>query len=48
VGNSRKGKVNREGEGRQTWLINFVYVYENGTMKSIEIVLKRGKGDKGE
>jgi hypothetical protein len=28
-------------------LMYFAYLYENRTMKSVEIVLKRGEGDEG-
>jgi hypothetical protein len=30
------------------WLIYFVHTYETRTIKSVEIVLRRGRGDKGE
>jgi hypothetical protein len=30
------------------WLIYFTYLYENRTMKPVEIVLRRGEEDKGE
>jgi hypothetical protein len=38
-----RGRVNREGEEGQIWLMYFVYVYENKTMKPTEIVLRRGE-----
>jgi hypothetical protein len=36
--------VNRKGKGGWVWLISFVYVYENWTMKPVEIVLRSGEG----
>jgi hypothetical protein len=34
-------KVNREGEGGPIWSMYFMYMYENRTMKLVEIVLRR-------
>jgi hypothetical protein len=33
----------RESEGGQIWWLCFVYLYENRTMKTVEIVLGRGE-----
>jgi hypothetical protein len=33
-------RVNGEGEGRQIWYMYFVCVYENKTVKTVEIVLR--------
>jgi hypothetical protein len=30
------------------WLMYFIYLYENRTMKPVEIILSRGKGDERE
>jgi hypothetical protein len=35
-------RINREGEGGQIRLMYFVYMYEDRTVKPIEIVLRRG------
>jgi hypothetical protein len=45
---SLKGRVNEKGEGGGVWLMFFIYLYENRTMKLVGIILSRGKGDKGE
>jgi hypothetical protein len=39
--------VNGEVEGGQTWLMYFVHMYENRTMKLAEIVLRRREGGFG-
>jgi hypothetical protein len=45
----RQVRVNGEGEGGWIWCMFFVFVYENRTMKPIEIVLRKGRsGDEGE
>jgi hypothetical protein len=41
VGIRQRRRVNREGEGGRIWWMYLAYVYENRTMKPIEIVLKR-------
>jgi hypothetical protein len=38
------GVVNAEEGGGQIWLMSFLYLHENRTMKPVEIVLKRGAG----
>jgi hypothetical protein len=38
-----RGRVNRGGEGAQTWWMCLVYEYENRTMKPVEIVLRNGE-----
>jgi hypothetical protein len=40
-----EGKVNREGEEGQKWLVFFVYVYENRTLKLVDFVLRREAGE---
>jgi hypothetical protein len=42
------GRVNGEGERGLIWLMYFLYVYENRTMKPVEIILRRGRGDEGD
>jgi hypothetical protein len=37
------GKVIRESEGGVLWWMYFVYVYENRTVKPVEIVLRMGE-----
>jgi hypothetical protein len=37
-----------EGKGESIWLIYFVYVYENKTMKTDKILLRRGEGKEEE
>jgi hypothetical protein len=44
VGTSAGGRVSGEGEGRQIWLMFFVFVYENRIMKLVEIVLRGEDG----
>jgi hypothetical protein len=39
----RRGKVIRKTEGGRIWWIYEVFIYENRTMKPVEIVLRRGK-----
>jgi hypothetical protein len=34
-----------KSEGGQIWSMYFVFVYENRTVKPIEIVLKKGEGE---
>jgi hypothetical protein len=41
-------RVKGEGEGGLIWWVYFVYVYENRTMKPVEIVLRRGEVEEGE
>jgi hypothetical protein len=48
IGRGGKKGRRRKNEGRQIRWMCFVFVYENRTMKPIEIVLRRGEGDKGE
>jgi hypothetical protein len=43
----RGGRLNEEGEGGRMWMVYFVYMYENRTVKSVEIVLRKGKGRSG-
>jgi hypothetical protein len=38
------GEVNREGKGLGIRLMYFVYMYENRTMKPIDVVLKKRGG----
>jgi hypothetical protein len=38
----------RKDEEEQLWLMNFVYQYENRTIKLVTICSKRGKGDEAE
>jgi hypothetical protein len=40
---SGRGRINRVGEGGQIWQMYFIHEYENRTMKSVEIVLRRGE-----
>jgi hypothetical protein len=39
--------MNEEGEGGGIWLMYFIYLYENKTIKSIGIVLRSGEGGCG-
>jgi hypothetical protein len=45
-----KGKVLVEGEGkgRGICLTNFLSMYEYGTLKPVEIILRKGKENNGE
>jgi hypothetical protein len=36
------GGVNGEDKRRGIWLMFFIYLYENRTMKLVEIILSRG------
>jgi hypothetical protein len=38
----------RTGEGEKIWWNYFVFMYENRTMKHVEIVLRRQRVDKRE
>jgi hypothetical protein len=42
------GRMNGEGDGGQISLCTFIYMYENRTMKTVEIVSSRGKRHEGE
>jgi hypothetical protein len=44
VGSSGKGARKGESKGKQIWLMYFIYMYENRTMKPVEIVLRSGEG----
>jgi hypothetical protein len=44
VVSSERGKANEEGKGGQIWLRYFVYMHKNGTLKPIEVILRRGVG----
>jgi hypothetical protein len=48
VGTSERGRVNGEGEGGKTWLMYFIYLYENRIMKPVEIDVRRWGGGEGE
>jgi hypothetical protein len=37
--------VKGEGGGECTWLKYFIHIHENRTIKSVEIVLRRGEFD---
>jgi hypothetical protein len=39
----RGERVNGEGEEEQIWSMYFILMYENMTMKSVEIVLRKGE-----
>jgi hypothetical protein len=41
-------RVNEDGKGGQIWLRYFAYKYEYGTLKPMEIILRRGVGEEGE
>jgi hypothetical protein len=41
-------RVSEEGEGGGTRSMYFMYVYENRTIKLVEIILSRGEGGKRE
>jgi hypothetical protein len=43
----RQGRVDGKSKGEQIWSMYSVFVYENRTMKSAKIVLRRGHGDEG-
>jgi hypothetical protein len=47
LGTSARGR-GKQREGGQTWLIYFIYMYENKTLTPVEIVLRKGKEDKRE
>jgi hypothetical protein len=38
------GREKAKGEGRLIWWVYFEFVYENRTMKPVEIVLRSGEG----
>jgi hypothetical protein len=48
VGTVGGWKTQGKGEGGRIWWMYFVFMYENRTMKPVEIVLRGGKGNKGE
>jgi hypothetical protein len=40
------GRVKAEGEGERIWSKYFIPMYENRTMKTVDIVLRRGWNDR--
>jgi hypothetical protein len=38
------GRVNEEGKGEWIWPIYFLYMYEYGTLKPVEVMLRGGMG----
>jgi hypothetical protein len=42
------GRISRKGIGRWIWLKYYLHMYENGNIVSFDIVLRMGKGKKGE
>jgi hypothetical protein len=46
VGTSGSGKGKQNGWGEGIWLIYFIYMYENRTMKPVEIVLREERDEK--
>jgi hypothetical protein len=42
-GTSGRGRVNGEGEGGKLWQMYFVFMHKNRIIKTVEIVLRRGK-----
>jgi hypothetical protein len=47
VGNSKRWRVNKEGKGRQIWLVYFLYM-EYGALKPVEVTSRRGIGEEGD
>jgi hypothetical protein len=47
-GISRRERVTEEGKGGWTWLRYFLYKYEYGTLKLVEVILRREVGEEGE
>jgi hypothetical protein len=43
-----RGRVNKGDIGGWIWLIRFIYLYADRTMKPAEIVLSRWSGNEGE
>jgi hypothetical protein len=37
------GRLNREDAGGRIWWVYFVYVYERRTMKTVEVIVRRGR-----
>jgi hypothetical protein len=37
-----EGRLNGEDERKRIWSMDFVYMYENRAMKSVEIDIRRG------
>jgi hypothetical protein len=42
------GRVNEGVEGKQIWLMYFVYAYENRKLKPVEIVIRSREGGEEE
>jgi hypothetical protein len=40
---SGRGRVNGDGKKRQLWLKYFPYMYEYGTSKPVQVILRRGE-----
>jgi hypothetical protein len=40
--------VNGEGEGGRIWSMYFIDLYENRTIKPVEIILSKMEGNEGE
>jgi hypothetical protein len=43
-GKSWEGLENEEGKGERIWLKSFLYMYEYGTLKTAEVILRRAGG----
>jgi hypothetical protein len=41
-------RENEEGKGGWIWLRHFLYMYEYGTLKLVEVISKRGMGEEEE
>jgi hypothetical protein len=44
----RMGRINTEGREGWIWLMYFIYVHENRTIKPVQIVLRKGKEERKE
>jgi hypothetical protein len=42
------GSVSKEGKEGYIWSMYFLYLHEDGTLKPVEVILRRGEGYEGE